>query len=148
MKLFGEVRREFEKVFHRSAELKGGRIEEGHILADHAPMLVGIPPKLAVSSVVGYINGKSMIHVARHFRKKERNYAGQRLWSLGFLFDSVGRNTEAIRRGIREREREERRLDQLVFPPTTLTEPKAEAALNGSHHKSLRFHRRIASLLG
>ena len=115
-KLFGVVRRELGEVFHRLAEQKGCRIEEGHIMADHVHMLISIPPKFAVSSVVGYIKGKSAIHVARHFLKKERNYAGQRLWARGFFVDSVGRNTEAIRKYIREQEREEKRLDQLEFP--------------------------------
>ena len=75
-----------------------------------------MPPKLAVSSVVGYIKGKSAIHVARHILKRERNYAGQRLWARGYFVDSVGRNTEAIRKYIREQENEDQRLDQLEFP--------------------------------
>lgn len=77
---------------------------------------MSIPPKLAVSSVVGYIKGKSAIHVARHFLKKERNDVGQRLWARGYFVDSVGRNTEVIRKYIREQEKEDLRLDQLEFP--------------------------------
>ena len=90
-------------------------IEEGHIMSDHVHMLLSVPPKLAVSSVVGYIKGKSAIHVARHFLKKERNYAGQHLWARGFLVDTVGRDTEMIRKYIREQEAEDKRLDQLEF---------------------------------
>lgn len=115
-KLFGVVRRELGEVFHRLAEQKGCRIEESHIMPDHVHMLISIPPKSAVSSVVGYIKGKSAIHVARHFLKKDRNYAGRRLWAMGFFVDRVGRNTEVMRRYIREQEREDRRLDQLEFP--------------------------------
>lgn len=115
-KLFGVVRRELGEVFHRLAEQKGCRIEEGHIMPDHVHMLISVPPKLAVSSVVGYIKGKSAIHVARHVLKRERNYAGQRLWARGFFVDSVGRNTEMIRKYIREQEREDQRLDQLELP--------------------------------
>ena len=115
-KLFGVVRRELGEVFHRLAAQKGCRIEEGHILSDHVHMLISIPPKLAVSSVVGYIKGKRAIHVARHVLKRERNYVGQRLWARGFFVDSVGRNTETIRRYIREQEREDQRFDQLEFP--------------------------------
>ncbi len=50
-------------------------------MPDHVHMLINVPPKLAVSSVVGYIKGKSAIHVARHFLRSERNYAGQRIWA-------------------------------------------------------------------
>lgn len=115
-KLYGVVRRELGEVFRRLAEQKECEIIEGHIMADHVHMLIRIPPKLAVSSVVGYIKGKSAIHVARHFLKKERNYAGQQLWARGFFVDSVGRNTEVIARYIREQEKEDQRLDQLELP--------------------------------
>lgn len=115
-KLYGVVRRELGPVFHRLAEQKECKIIEGHILPDHVHMLISIPPKLAVSSVVGFIKGKSAIHVARHFLKRERNYAGQRLWARGFFVDTVGRNTDVIRRYIQEQEKEDQRLDQLEFP--------------------------------
>ena len=76
-------------------------------------------PKLAVSSVVGYIKGKSAIHVARHCLKRERNYAGQHMWARGFFVDTVGRDTEVIRKYIAEQEMEDRRLDQLEMPEIT-----------------------------
>ena len=117
--LFGVVRRELGAVFRRLAEQKDCRIEEGHILAGHVHMLLSVPPKLAVSSVVGYIKGKSAIHVARHVPKKDRNYAGQSLWARGFLVDTVGRDTERIRRYIQTQEAEDQRLDQLEFPNAT-----------------------------
>ena len=75
-----------------------------------------MPPKHSVSGVIGYIKGKNTIHVARHFLKRERNYAGQRLWSRGFFVDTVGRDTEVIRRYIGEQEAEDQRLDQLDLP--------------------------------
>ena len=115
-RLYGVVKRELGQVFHRLAEQKGCKILEGHIMADHVHMLMSVPPKLAVSSVVGYLKGKSAIHVARHFLKRERNYAGQRLWARGYFVDTVGRNTEVITKYIREQEREDQRLDQLEFP--------------------------------
>jgi len=112
-RLYGVVRRELGEVFHRLASHKDCKIEEGHIMSDHVHMLIHIPPKCAVSAVVGYIKGKSAIHVARHFMKRERNYAGQRLWARGYFVDSVGRDTEVIRKYIQNQETEDRRLDQL-----------------------------------
>ena len=88
-------------------------------MPDHVHMLINVPPKLAVSSVVGYIKGKSAIHVARHFLRRERNYAGQRIWARGFFVDTVGRDTETIRKHIAEQEMEDRRLDQLEMPEIT-----------------------------
>ena len=69
--------------------------------------------------MVGYIKGKSAIHVARHFLRRERNYAGQRIWARGFFVDTVGGDTETIRKYIAEQEMEDRRLDQLEMPEIT-----------------------------
>ncbi len=121
--LFGAIRRELGGVFRRLAEQKECRIEEGHIMPDHVHMLISVPPKLAVSSVVGYLKGKSAIHVARHVLKRERNYAGQSLWARGYFVDTTGRDTEKIRRYIQEQEAEDRRLDQLEFPSVTHQKP-------------------------
>jgi putative transposase len=85
-------------------------------MADHVHMLLNVPPKIAVSSVVGYIKGKSAIHIARHFMKRERNYAGQVFWARGYFVDTVGRDTETIRRYIADQEKEDQRLDQLEMP--------------------------------
>ena len=85
-------------------------------MPDHVHMLLNVPPKIAVSSVVGYIKGKSAIHIARHFMKRERNYAGQVFWARGYFVDTVGRDTETIRRYIADQEKEGQRLDQLEMP--------------------------------
>jgi putative transposase len=113
------VKRELGTVFHRLVEQKDSRIVEGHMMSDHVHMLLEIPPKLSVSSVVGYVKGKSAIHVARHFLKHGRNYAGHRLWARGFCVDTVGRNEEVIRRYIVGQEAEDRRIDQLELPTET-----------------------------
>jgi len=115
-RLFGVVKKRLGTVFHQLAQQKGCWIEEGHIMPDHVHMLINVPPKLAVSGVVGYIKGKSAIHVARHYLKRERNYAGQSFWARGFFVDTVGRDTEEIRRYIQNQEVEDRRLDQLELP--------------------------------
>lgn len=121
--LFGVIRKELGGVFRRLAEQKECRIEEGHIMSDHVHMLISVPPKLAVSSVVGYLKGKSAIHVARHLLKRERNYADQSLWARGYFVDTTGRDTEKIRRYIQEQDAEDRRLDQLELPGVTNQKP-------------------------
>src|SRR6266702_5104850 len=92
--LYHELRRHLGEVFRALAAQKECRIEEGHIMADHVHMLISVPPKLAVSSVVGYLKGKSAIHVARHVMKRERNYAGQSLWARGYFVDTTTRYGE------------------------------------------------------
>ena len=115
-KLYGVIKRHLGEAFHRLAQQKECWIEEGHIMPDHVHMLINVPPKLSVSSVVGYMKGKSAIHIARHFLKRERNYAGQAFWARGFFVDTVGRDTELIRRYIAEQEKEDQRVDQMEMP--------------------------------
>jgi putative transposase len=76
-------------------------------------MLISIPPKYAVSQVVGFIKGKSAIHIARGFFGRRKNFTGEEFWARGYHVSTVGRNEEAIRRSIKEQEREDRRIDQL-----------------------------------
>lgn len=111
--LFGRLRQELGPVFRRLAEQKECRIEEGHLMADHVHMLLSIPPKYAVSQVVGYIKGKSAIHIARTYLGRQRNYTGQHFWARGYFVSTVGRDEAAVRDYIRRQEEEDKRLDQL-----------------------------------
>jgi putative transposase len=74
--LYGRLRKHLGELFHKLAEQKESRIEEGHLLSDHVHMLISIPPKYAVSQVVGFIKGKSAIHLARVYGERKQNYAG------------------------------------------------------------------------
>ena len=69
--LFGELRRELGEVFHRLARQKESLIEEGHLMPDHVHMMISIPPKYAVAQVIGYIKGKSAIHIARNYTDRK-----------------------------------------------------------------------------
>ncbi len=111
--LYGQIRRELGEVFHRLAGHKESRIEEGHIMPDHVHMMVSIPPKYAVSQVVGYVKGKSAIHVARMYIERKRNYVGQHFWARGYFVSTVGRAESVIRSYIRNQEAADRRNDQL-----------------------------------
>ena len=111
--LFGQIRKELGEVFHRLAKQKESFIEEGHLMADHVHIMISIPPKYAVSQVVGFIKGKSAIHVARMYAGRKRNYVGQSFWARGYFASTVGRDEQVIREYIRHQEDEDRRVDQL-----------------------------------
>jgi putative transposase len=111
--LYGELRRHLGEVFRTLAGQKESRVEEGHLMPDHVHMMLSIPPKYAVSQVVGFIKGKSAIHIARTFSERKRNFVGQHFWARGFFVSTVGRDEEAVREYIRHQEVEDRRLDQL-----------------------------------
>jgi putative transposase len=111
--LYGQLRQHLGEVFRRLAEQKESRVEEGHLMPDHVPMMLSIPPKYAVSQVVGYIKGKSAIHLARVYGERKRNFVGQSFWACGYFVSTVGRDETVIREYIRNQEHEDKRLDQL-----------------------------------
>ena len=111
--IFGGIRRELGEVFRRLAEQKESRIEEGHLMPDHVHIMISIPPKYAVSQVVGYLKGKSAIHIARQYSERKRNFVGQHFWARGYFVSTVGRDEEVIREYIRHQENEDRRRDQM-----------------------------------
>ena len=112
-RLYGELRSHLGEVFRALAKQKECRVEEGHLLADHVHMMIAIPPKYAVSQVIGFIKGKSAIHLARTYGERKRNFVGEHFWARGFFVSTVGRDEEVIRAYIRNQEEEDRRLDQL-----------------------------------
>ena len=111
--LYEQLRRYLGEVLRDLAERKESRILEGHLMPDHVHMLIAIPPKYAVSQVVGYIKGKSAIHLARVYGETKRNFVGEHFWARGYFVSTLGRDEEVIREYIRRQEEEDRRLDQM-----------------------------------
>jgi len=95
------------------ANQKESRVEEGHLMLDHVHMLISIPPKYSVAQVVGFIKGKSAIHVAREFLGRKKNFTGQSFWARGYFVSTVGRDEETIRKYIKKQVAEDQRIDQL-----------------------------------
>lgn len=113
--LYGQLRQHLGEVFRALAAQKESRIEEGHLLADHVHMLIAIPPKYAVSQVIGFIKGKSAIHLARVYGERKRNFVGQHFWARGYFVSTVGRDEQVIRAYIQKQEADDTRLDQLAL---------------------------------
>ena len=111
--LYLELRQYLGAVFKELARQRESEVLEGHLMADHVHMMISIPPKYAVSQVVGYIKGKSAIHLARVYMGKRRNYVGQSFWARGYYVSTVGRDEAVVREYIRNQEAEEQRIDQL-----------------------------------
>jgi len=111
--LYEQLRQPLGEVLRRLAAQKESRIEEGHLMSDHVHMMIAIPPKYAVSQVVGYIKGKSAIHLARVYGERKRNFVGQHFWARGYFVSTVGRDEALIREYIRNQEHEDKRLDPM-----------------------------------
>jgi putative transposase len=111
--LFEQLRKNLGPVFRELARQRESDILEGHLMPDHVHMLISIPPKYSVAQVVGYIKGKSAIHIARTFLGRKKNFTGLSFWARGYFVSTVGRDEEVVRQYIKKQESEDRRLDQL-----------------------------------
>jgi len=111
--LYGRIRQHLGEVIRELARQRESQVLEGHLCSDHVHVYISIPPKLAVAQVLGYIKGKSAIHIARKFVGRIRNFTGENFWARGYFATTVGRDEEVIRNYIRQQEQEDRRLDQL-----------------------------------
>jgi putative transposase len=100
-------------MFRSLAEQWERKVEEGHLMLDHVHMLLSVPLKYSVSNVMGFIKGKSPIHIARVYAGGRRNFVGQHFWARGYWVSTVGKNEAAVRLYIQDQEKEDKRLEQL-----------------------------------
>ncbi len=126
--LYGHIRRELGTIFHELARQRECKIEIGHIMQDHVHMLISIPPKYSVSQVIGYIKGKSAIHIARRFLNRGRNFTGCAFWARGYFVSTDGRDEEKVRLYIENQEK----VDQEQDSQLTFNLPAETTALSGS----------------
>ena len=101
--LYGELRQRLGPIFHELAREKECQIIEGHLQSDHVHMVIAIPPKYAVASVIGFLKGKSAIAIAR-LQGKERNFNGESFWARGYAVSTVGFELDEVRRYVREQD--------------------------------------------
>jgi putative transposase len=111
--LYEQLRIHLGQMLRHLANQKESTVEEGHLMPDHVHMLISIPPKYSVAQVVGFIKGKSAIHVAREFLGRKKNFTGQSFWARGYFVSTVGRDEETIRKYIKKQVAEDQRIDQL-----------------------------------
>jgi putative transposase len=88
--IHGSLRKYLGEIFRELAWQKESLIVEGHLCSDHIHICVSIPPKFAVSSVIGYLKGKSAISIARNFTARKWNFAGESFWARGYYVATVG----------------------------------------------------------
>ncbi len=116
--IFGALRTHLGEIFHDLAKRKECKIEEGHLHEDHVHICISIPPKYAVSNVVGYLKGKSAISIAGNFMGKKKNFTGESFWARGYFVSTVGLDEDIVKNYIRKQEKEDERITQLnLFSP-------------------------------
>ena len=112
-KIYKELRKYLTDVLRELARQKECKVMEGNLMSDHVHVMMSIPPKYAVAQIIGFIKGKSAIQIARNFVGRKKNFTGQHFWARGYHVSTVGRDEDAIRKYIKEQEKEDRRIDQL-----------------------------------
>jgi putative transposase len=112
---FGRLRKHLGDLLHSLARQKECKILEGHLQPDHIHILISIPPKYSVAQVIGFIKGKSAIHIARVYLGHKKNFSGMQFWARGYYVSTVGADEETVANYIRNQEDEDKRLDQLTL---------------------------------
>ena len=114
--LSGKIASEVENCVRAFSEQLGCEIVELTIQVDHVHLLVFVPPKVSISGYVGTIKGRTAIRVFNRFRKlKEKPYWGNRFWARGYCVDTVGLDTEMVRKYIKYQEQKERNLEKSEY---------------------------------
>ena len=104
------------KILRQLCEWKGVNIIEAEVCPDHVHMLVEIPPKISVSSFMGYLKGKSATMIYEQFGDLKYKYRNREFWCKGYYVDTVGKNEARITEYVRNQLKEDEMSEQMVIP--------------------------------
>ena len=114
--IYGKLRVHIGKILRQLCEYKGIEIIEATSCSDHIHMCVSIPPKYSVSSIVGYLKGKSALMIFEKFSKLRRNFRGYQFWARGYYVSTVGLDELIVKRYIRNQNDSDNLADQGRAP--------------------------------
>lgn len=110
--IYNQCRRDLGEILRQLCQWKGAEIIEGHLMSDHVHMLAGIPPKISVSSLVGYPRGKSSLLMFDRHANLRHEFGNRRFWAEGHCVSTVGPSEATIAKHVREQERADIALDR------------------------------------
>ncbi len=110
--IYSKLRSDIGKYLRRLYEYKGVEIVEANACPDHIHMLVKIPPKLSISSFMGYLKGKSSLMIFEEHANLKYNYGNRHFWAQGYYVSTVGLNKNTIKKYIQEQEIEDKVQDK------------------------------------
>lgn len=111
--IYGKIKSDIGKILRKLCEQKGVEILEATACSDHVHMVIKIPPKYSVSSVMGYLKGKSSLMIFDRHANLKYKYGNRHFWCRGYYVDTVGRNEKAIREYVRNQLQEDIANDQI-----------------------------------
>ena len=115
---YGEKKIVIGQILRQLCEWQGVNIIEAEVWPDHVHMLVEIPPKMAVSSFMGYLKGKSATMIYEQFGELKYKYRNREFWCKGYYVGTTGKNTSRIEEYIKHQLEEDKLGDQLSFVET------------------------------
>ena len=114
--LYGRTRQRIGRIFHQLCRQKEVGLIEDHAMPDHVHMVLSIPPKHSVSSVLGYLKGKSAIMIHREMERVKHGFTGKHFWAQGYFASTVGLDEEMIREYVRHQEESDDEGQSGLFP--------------------------------
>lgn len=111
--IYGKIKADIGKILRKLCEYKEVEIIEAHAMKDHIHMLITIPPKLAVSSFMGYLKGKSSLMIFERHANLKYKYGNRNFWAKGYFVSTVGLKDEVVREYIRNQELEDMESDKI-----------------------------------
>ena len=111
--IYGKIKTDIGKILRELCERKEIEIHEATLCKDHVHMLVSIPPKHSVSSIMGYLKGKSALMIFDRHANLKYKYGNRHFWSRGYYVDTVGKNKKKIAEYIKNQLHEDSVADQL-----------------------------------
>ena len=111
--IYNQIRRDVGEILRTLCQYKGVEIHEGHLMPDHVHLLVSIPPKHSVSSVMGYLKGKSALMIFERHANLKYKYGNRHFWCEGYYVSTVGLNEETIKKYIAKQEQRDQAVDRL-----------------------------------
>lgn len=106
--IYGQLRKDIGKILRKLCEMKDVEIIEAHVMPDHIHMLVRVPPKISISSFIGYLKGRSSVLIHEQHANLKYKYGNKSFWSKGYYVSTVGLNQKTIEKYIREQEADDR----------------------------------------
>ena len=111
--IYGELRKDIREYIRTLCKYKGVEIIEGHMMTDHVHLLLSIPPKMSVSSFMGYLKGKSALQIFDRHANLKYKYGNRKFWAEGYYVSTVGLNESTIKKYIAEQDKHDIALDKL-----------------------------------
>ena len=111
--IYGELRKDIREYIRTLCKYKGVEIIEGHMMTDHIHLLLSIPPKMRVSSLMGYLKGKSALMIFDNHANLKYKYGNHKFWAEGYYVSTVGLNEATIKKYIAEQDKHDIALDKL-----------------------------------